>query len=239
MYKILLTLSFLILISFDNVQAQQNFYFETPYNPPQNNAESKLQQPLKGSVVLVPSGSTVSAIMTTPISTATANLGQIVQLMLNEDFYYNNNLIAPMGSIIKGNIIELKNAKRGNINGKISIRFNEISTPYNKQIPISAIIKTDDGTGVLVAGTKLDTTKEYAKESVVGSAMGALSGLVFSAISGGNVGKGAAIGTAIGAGGGLIKSGLGRGNDVEIPANVKLELIFTQPITISNYSLEN
>ena len=116
-----------------------------------------------------------------------------------------------------------------------------ITTPYGTQIPIAAMIKTDDGTGVLVGGTKMDVTKEYAKDVVVGSAAGALSGVVFGALAGGDVGKGAALGTAVGAGGGLVKSAIDKGNDVDIPANAGIELLLTQPITTSasNYSYEN
>ena len=127
------------------------------------------------------------------------------------------------------------------MNGKLCIRFTQIYTPYGTQIPISAVIKTDDSTGVLIGGTKMDVTKEYAKDLAGGSAAGALSGLVFGALAGGDVGRGAALGTAVGAGGGLIKSVLDKGNDVEIPANSCIDLMLTQPITVSasSYSYEN
>ena len=87
---------------------------------------------------------------------------------------------------------------------------------------------------------KLDVTKEYTKDLAAGSAAGALSGLVFGAIAGGDVGRGAALGTAVGAGGGLVKSIWDKGNDVEIPANASIDIILTQPITVSSsYYHEN
>lgn len=43
---------------------------------------------------------------------------------------------------------------------------------------------TDDNTGILIGGTKLDVTKEYAKDVAAGSAVGALSGLVFVLLQG-------------------------------------------------------
>ena len=96
-------------------------------------------------------------------------------------------------------------------------------------------------TGVLVGGTKMDVAKEYAKDLTAGSAAGALSGLVFGALAGGNVGRGAALGTAVGAGGGLIKSIWDKGHDVEIPANAAIDIVLTQPITVSpmSYQYEN
>ena len=198
-------------------------------------------QPLHGNVVMVPAGSSLPAMLTAPISSANASAGQSVSLVLNSDYYYNNKLIAPAGSTVSGTVIEASKAKRGSMNGKLCIRFTQIYTPYGTQIPISAVIKTDDNTGVLIGGTKLDVTKEYAKDVTAGVAAGAISGLVFGALAGGNVGKGAALGTAVGAGGGLVKSAWDKGNDVEIPANATIDLMLTQPITVSSssYSYEN
>ena len=227
--------------------ASTNYSFETQQvQPIQNiNYQQKPLQyantPLQGNVVMVPAGSIVKAMLTTPISSEYTSTGQTVSLALNNDFYYDGRLIAPAGSTVYGTVIESSKAKRGSINGKLCVRFTQIYTPYGTQIPISAVIKTDDSTGVLVGGTKMDVTKEYAKDLTAGSAAGALSGLVFGALAGGDVGRGAALGTAVGAGGGLVKSIWDKGNDVVIPANANIELMLTQPITVSasNYYHEN
>ena len=81
----------------------------------------------------------------------------------------------------------------------------------------------------------------FSGDLAAGSAAGALSGLVFGALAGGNVGRGAALGTAVGAGGGLAKSVWDKGHDVEIPANATIDLVLTQPITVStsSYQYEN
>ena len=223
--------------SFEQIQTQPVYNSNYVQQPMQYSSN----EPLRGNVVMVPAGTSMPAMLTAPISSATASVGQTVTLALNSDFYYNNKLIAPVGSTISGTVIEASKAKRGSMNGKLSIRFTQIFTPYGTQIPISAVIKTDDNTGVLIGGTKLDVTKEYAKDLVAGSAAGALSGLVFGALAGGNVGRGAALGTAVGAGGGLVKSVWDKGNEVEIPANSCIDLMLTQPITVSTsgYSYEN
>lgn len=228
--------------------ASTNYSYQATHVQPVQNVQYN-QQPLqyiknntlRGSVVMVPAGETVKAMVTTPLSSQYLTTGQTVSLAMNEDFYYDGKLIAPAGSVFYGTVIEASKAKRGSINGKLCVRFTQIYTPYGTQIPISAVIKTNDSTGVLVGGTKLDVTKEYTKDLAAGSAAGALSGLVFGALAGGDVGRGAALGTALGAGGGLAKSVWDKGNDVEIPANANIELIFTQPITVatSNYYQEN
>ena len=205
-------------------QYQQNYYPKSP---------SGNAQTLKGRVVTVPAGQAMPVVSTTAISSQNAYAGQVFSIALASDFYYNGALIAPAGSSVVGNVIEVVKAKRGSMNGKLCVRFNQIVTPYGLQIPISAVFKTDDKSGVLVGGTKVDVAKEYGKDMVVGSAAGALSGVVFGALAGGDVGRGAAIGTAVGAGGGLVKSVIDKGNDVEIPAGSSFDIVLTQPITVA------
>ena len=209
-----------------NPAYQQNYY-PAPLTPNGYNST------LKGRVVTVPAGQIMPGYVPAPISSEFASVGQSVSLTLGSDFCYNGNMIAPAGSTVVGTVIEATRAKRGSINGKLCIRFNQVITPYGLQIPISAIIKTSDNSGVLVGGTKADVAKDYAKDAVGGAAVGALSGLVFGALAGGNVGKGAALGTAVGAGGGVVKSVIDKGNDVTIPAGASLELVLTQPITVT------
>ena len=246
--KITAMLLMAVLCTFDSVYAASNYSYQQTQAQPVYNSNYVQQpmqystnQPLQGNVVMVPAGTSIPAMLTSPISSETLKTGESISILLNSDFYYNNKLIAPAGSNIIGTVIEASKAKRGSMNGKLSIRFTQIYTPYGTQIPISAVIKTDDSSGVLIGGTKLDVTKEYAKDLAAGSAAGAVSGLVFGALAGGNIGRGAALGTAVGAGGGLVKSVWDKGNDVEIPANASIELMLTQPITVSasSYSYEN
>lgn len=246
--KLIATLLSVSMCSMNVCFAASNFSYQQTQSQPVYNSQYVQQpmqysssQPLHGNVVMVPAGSSLPAMLTASISSASASAGQSVSLVLNSDYYYNNKLIAPAGSTVSGTVIEASKAKRGSMNGKLCIRFTQIYTPYGTQIPISAVIKTDDNSGVLIGGTKLDVTKEYAKDMTAGVAAGALSGLVFGALAGGNVGKGVALGTAVGAGGGLAKSAWDKGNDVEIPANATIDLMLTQPITVSSssYSYEN
>ena len=173
------------------------------------------------------------------MSSQNLTLGQTVTVALGSDFYYGNNLIAPAGSSVTGTVLQVSKAKRGSLNGKLLVRFTQIVTPYGIQIPISAVIKTDDNTGVLVGGTKLDVTKGYTKDVAVGATTGAVTGVVVSALSGGDLGKGTALATAVGGGLGVAKSIWDKGNDVEIPANASIELVLTQPITVNPALYQN
>lgn len=240
MKKYILATLVVLCVTSNTALANNNYYFQPTQAQPINNSQY-IQQPLQyiqnntlqGNVTMVPAGTTVNARLIAPLSSEHATTGETVTMTLNEDFYYGNCLVAQAGSSISGTVIEASRAKRGGINGKLCVRFTRLYTPYGAQIPISAVIRTDDNSGVLIGGTKMDVAKEYTKDLAAGSAAGALSGVVFGALAGGDVGKGAALGTAVGAGGGLIKSIWDKGNNVEIPANASVDLIFLQPITVN------
>lgn len=239
MKNLLFALMFVLTVN--GAFASQNYSYQsqtvTPtYNPSAYAQESYRidETTLKGRVVTVPAGQTFRAVVATPVSSETAVTGQAVTMALGSDFYYNETLVAPAGSSVIGTVIEVSKAKHGSMNGKLTVRFTSIITPTGQNIPISAVIKTDDGTGTLIGGTKMDVAKDYAKDLTVGAGAGALAGVIISPLAGGSIGKGTALATAVGAGGGLAKSIWDKGADVEIPVNAAVDLYLTQPITVNS-----
>lgn len=194
--------------------------------------QSQNDNQLKGSVVYTPVGITAPALTSMPISSETLYQGAAVNATLPAAITYNGKTIAPAGSMITGSAIMVKKAGRATQNGQVYVRFNAITTPQGFRIPVSAIIKTTDNSGLLKGGSKVDITKAYAKDVAVGAGAGALAGLVASAVSGGEKGKATAIMTGVGATAGLGKSLLDKGVPVEIPANSQIEIYFDQPITV-------
>ena len=197
------------------------------------NAQEMSFKPLQGKVVYVPSGTTIPATATMEISSENLVLGQNVNVTLSKDFYYDNNLVAPVGSSINGTIVDVKNAGRAGINGQIMVRFTNIVTPYGQMIPILAKIQTDDNSGVVKGGTRKYSATNYAKDIAVGTAAGAITGVIMGPISGGEVGKGAAYGTAIGAGLGLAKSLFDKGEPAVIPVGSVINIVLDQQITFT------
>ncbi len=235
-----------LLVASNCAFAESNYNFTQPvptqtYNQalPQEENYSLINNTLKGSVVTVPAGQTFKAVVTAPISSETAVIGQNVTFALGSDYYFNGSRIAAAGSSIYGTVIEVSKAKHGSMNGKLTIRFTQIITPTGQNIPISAVIKTSDNTGTLIGGTKLDVTKDYAKDITVGAGAGALAGVIISPLAGGSVGRGTALATAVGAGGGLVKSIWDKGDDVVLPSNAIVDLILTQPITVNPSNTED
>lgn len=194
---------------------------------------TKQYSSLQGSVTYVPVGTKTSAILSQTLDSKTLSEGTSVYTTLNKDFSYNSINIAPAGSTINGTVVKCKKAGIGNRNGQIQVRFTNIRTPQGYYIPVSAMIATTDGTGVLKGGSKLDSAKDYGKNAAIGAAGGAILGTAMGPLSGGEVGRGAVYGTAVGGGLGLLNAARQSGEDVVIPANAVVEIYFDQPITIS------
>ena len=184
--------------------------------------------PLQGKVVMIPAKTVIPATATMELSSENLVLGQSVTAAISNDFYYNNTLIAPVGSSVNGTVIQVKKAGRAGVNGQLMIKFTNITTPYGKMIPISAKIQTEDGTGLLKGATKAESATEYAKDIAIGSAAGAVAGVIFGPLSGGEAGKGAAYGTAVGAGAGLAKSIWDKGVPAAIPVGSSINIVLDQ-----------
>lgn len=187
---------------------------------------------LKERIVSVPAGYSFNAYFMTPVNSATAYTGQEITLALGSDLYYREQLIATAGSAITGTVIEVLKAKHGTLNGKLTLRFTHILTPDGTDIPISAVIKTTDNSGVLVGDKDKDIMKNTEVLSVSSKTIQSVTSI--NTINQG----GFSYMNSVGNGGGLLKSVWDKGTDVDIPVNTQIELILTQPITV-NPNIQN
>lgn len=218
-------------------QPQSNEYNNYNGNNFNNYSNYNYDNQLRGNVVMVPAKTTFPAVLMTPLSSETSRTGDSVSMFLGSDFYYGKNLIAPAGSRVQGSVIKAKKGTYGKINGQLQVKFTNIVTPSGQIIPITASIVTDDGSGILKAGTKLDAAKDYTKSAVIGAGAGAVLGVVMGALSKGSVGKGAIYGTAVGGGLGLAQGAIQKGGNVELPQNAQFDIVLDQPVTVSSNSL--
>ena len=209
---------------------QGSFTSETSLNTAQKNNAA-----IKDGVITVPAGESFKAVFMTSVSSETAYTGQEITLALANDFYYGNVLVAPAGSSVIGTVIESSKAKHGSLNGKLTLRFTHILTPAGFDIPISALIKTADGSGRLIGGQDIwfVTNNPTNPESI--GAKGYIPPYL-----GVRPGTNAAMTTAVETGGGgLLKSIWDKGEDLEISVNSRVDVILTQPITITPLGSQN
>lgn len=114
----------------------------------------------QGKIVYVPQGTTCSAMLLQDINSKTCSKGMNIYATLDKDFVYKNNKIAPAGSTLNGTITQCQTADRQGKNGLIEVRFASLRTPQGYNIPINAIILTQDKTGILKANSAQDKTEK-------------------------------------------------------------------------------
>lgn len=205
-----------------------NFSYSTP-----NTYNAQNTGNLQGKITYVPAGTVSTVMLSNSLSSESTTVGSPVSVTLVNDLMYNGKLIASKGSVLNGTVIKAKKAGFGNRNGQIQVIFNTMTTPQGYNIPVNAVFKTDDNSGILKGGATKDSAKDYAKNTVVGAGAGAALGTAMGALSDGSVGKGAIYGTAIGGGLGLIKGAATKGDNLTVPSGAYLDIYFTQPITLS------
>ena len=214
---------------------QNRYSFEEPQpvytNPLNYNTQTTEtnSNSLRGAVAQIASGTTLNVYLQTAINTSSANKGDQIIAVLMKDLVYNGNVVFPQGSLVYGTLTKAVHASYGSRNGKVSINFNQIVTPENKTYNISTekidFNVSNDG-----------KVTSVVSNAAVGAIVGALGGLVYAALSGGDIGTAAAIGAGVGAGGALIGSTAERGVDAEIPSFTEMEITVTSPFTVSvNY----
>ena len=162
----------------------------------------------KQKVIVVPPSTTMTVLTTYELNSNALLPGQTITVALPENFFYNDILIAPKGSILTGKVIEVEQAKQNGLNGKLYLRFSLITTPYGLQIPIVGIVKTDDLTGVLTGKTNKTENEKVVKPS--------------------SSKKGKKVQNQ-----NSFKTILNFGENAVIPINTKFDIVLTQPITVS------
>ena len=201
-----------------------------------SSAQTQVQQqftPVQGKVVYVPSGTSFPATATMELSSEILSLGQSVCIALTNDFYYNNTLIAPIGSSVNGTVIYVKKSGQAGINGELKVKFTNIVTPYGQMIPISGKIKTEDGTGMINEKTKIDSSTDITKDITAGAAAGAVAGTIFGPLSDSKSKRGEKYGIAAGASATAVKSIWDKGIPAVIPAGSVINIVLDQQITFT------
>lgn len=181
---------------------------------------------LQGYIRVVPSGTKIPIIMDTAIDTDTSQEGDEFSARTGEDLSIDGTTVVPAGSVIKGRIAQLNAPKRLDRSGSVAFKFDTVTTPDNRQIPIVANLVARGGVVHARRGMK-DIAMEtgiFTLPTVAGLGIGLLAGGGDSSKIG--RGGGAVIGASIGAAVGVIilLSKKGKKVDVRPGDELKIEL---------------
>lgn len=161
---------------------------------------------LQGYIRVVPLGTKIPIIMDTAVDSDTSQEGDEFSARTSEDLTIDGSTVVPAGSIIKGRIAQLNGPRALNRSGSVGLKFDTITTPDNRQIPLVANIVARGGVVHARRGMK-DVALDCGTVSLP-----MLAGLVIGVAAGGNKNNDSSSSSSSGvgrAGGAMIGAGIG------------------------------
>ena len=107
--------------------------------------EGKSDKVLQGYIRVVPTGTKIPIIMDTAVDSDTSQEADEFSARTSEDLTIDGSTVVPAGSIIKGRIAQLNAPKAMSRSGSVALKFDTITTPDNRQIPLVANIVARGG----------------------------------------------------------------------------------------------
>ena len=179
-------------------------------------------------VVVVPQGSQLSVVLSTPVNSGINRTGDVITGTLSFPLSVGADEVAPAGSLVFGEVSSIIPAERfkAGKGGSIGIRFTSLQTSDGKKYPIST-------TPYYVAGeTGGSRLAEGVTKTAIGAGTGALLGTAIGAIAGGMPGRGAWSGTAIGGGIGAASAIVSKGKEAVISSGRIISVQLQQPLQV-------
>ncbi|MGE0199965.1 MAG: hypothetical protein AB7P76_03225 [Candidatus Melainabacteria bacterium] len=200
------------------------------YNGYSNYSNTQIQ----GHIATAPAGTFMTATFQTPLSSEFARVGDRFNASLATPITgTDGSVILPAGSQLEAQVVMVQPAGRTGKSGQLDVRFTSALLPSGQRIPLSARIKTEDGTGIITGGNTKERVGKTALNTALGAGLGAALGTAMGPLSGGSVGRGAIYGTAIGGGAGLAKGLWNKGDEAVITTGQPLNVVLDQPLTVN------
>jgi hypothetical protein len=190
-----------------------------------------------GGQITVPAGLRLPLLLRYGINTRTAKAGDSVYFETAYPIAQNNRIVIPMGSFLRGQLLEVK--RPGLIKGRGEFRMvlEEITFPNGYTVSLVATPTSadrDGREGVDPQGRiKGASGSGHDKLLVLATtAGGAYIGTLAGAAADGAPGKGALIGGGAGAAAGVLAVLLTRGPEAELPRGTMLDVVFNRPLIL-------
>jgi type IV secretion system protein VirB10 len=187
--------------------------------------------------ITIPAGTKLLLTLESGISTRTAKKSDSVYFQTSFPITQNNRIVIPVGSYLRGEILETKRAGRLKGRAEIRLRFDTLIFPNGYTIDLNASPSSADTGG----GEKVDPEGKIEGEggkardaadiaTTVGTT--ATAGAAVGAISSGTR-MGAGIGMGIGAAAGLAAVLLTRGPDAQLPRGSSIDVVLERSLTLN------
>jgi len=189
--------------------------------------------PASGKKLSVLSGTRIAVVLENGISTHSAKAGDSLYFHTAFPVTQNNQVVVPVGSYLRGTLLESKRPGRVKGRGEFRLRLESLILPNGYTVDLLAVPRTADTGGKETTDPEGKVTGEGGKgKDVTTVATTTVTGAGIGAIAGG--GKGAGIGAGIG---GLVGLGavlLTRGPEAQLPRGTTLDIVLERDLVLDS-----
>src|ERR1700722_2831499 len=184
-----------------------------------------------------PAGARVAVVLENGISTRGAKAGDSVYFHTSLPITQNNRIVIPVGSYLRGELIESKRPGRVKGRGEFRMRLDTLIFPNGYTVDLNATPRSADSGGketmdsegkITGAGGKGKDVQTVAETTATGAGIGAIAGGA----------KGLGIGSGIGAVAGLGAVLLTRGPEAELPRGSTLDIVLEHELALDSSQIQ-
>jgi len=187
--------------------------------------------------IIVPTGTRVGVVLQNGISTRSAKVGDSIYLQTSFPITQNNRIVIPVGSYLRGELLESKRPGRVKGKGEFRLRLDTLILPNGYTVSLNAAPRSADSGGketmdsegkVIGPGGKGKDAGTVAETTATGAGIGAIADGV----------KGLGIGAGIGAAAGLAAVLLTRGPEAELPRGSSLDVVLEHELYLEGNQIQ-
>jgi len=219
--------------------AQQPEGPQTSAPPPVAPAPQPAHVPHVGSgdKILIPAGTRIGVVLENGISTRSAKPGDSVYLLTSFPITQNNHIVIPVGSYLRGEILDSKRPGRVKGKGEFRLKLNTLILPNGYTVDLNAAPRSADSGGketmdsegkVTGPGGKGKDVQTVAETTATGAGIGAIA----------SGAKGAGIGAGIGGLAGLAAVLLTRGPEAELPRGSAMDIVLEHSLSLDSSQIQ-
>jgi hypothetical protein len=210
---------------------------QTDAPPPVAKPRAATERSGPGEKIKLPAGTRVAVVLENGISTRSAKAGDSLYFRTSFPITQNNHVIVPVGSYLRGELLESKRPGRIKGRGEFRLKLNTLIFPNGYTVDLNAAPRSADTGGketmdsegkVTGAGGKGKDAETVATTTVTGAGIGAIAGGA----------KGAGIGAGIGGLAGLGAILLTRGPEAELPRGSALDIVLEHELALDSNQIQ-
>jgi type IV secretion system protein VirB10 len=195
-----------------------------PANPPPQSSAEKIR---------IPAGTRVAVVLENGISTRGAKPGDSVYFRTSFPITQNNHIVIPVGSYLRGELIESKRPGKVKGRGEFRMRLETLIFPNGYTVDLNATPRSADSGGketmdsegkVVGASGKGKDAQTVAETTAGGAGIGAIA----------DGAKGLGIGAGVGAAAGLAAILFTRGPEAELPRGSTLDVVLEHELALDS-----